>query len=86
LYSPFIQSTKKHKGYSKIDGIPCLYCLKFYVLIQSIANSIVLEEESDEKPSSHYEIYLEAMKECGAEISKIGGFLKSVTTSQIPKI
>jgi hypothetical protein len=45
-----------------------------------------LEEESDEKPSSHYEIYLEAMKECGAEISKIGGFLKSVTTSHIPKI
>ena len=58
--------------------------------IRRLINSIVLEEESDVdsdgNPSSHYEMYLDAMKECGAETSKIEHFLKSVTTTHIPKI
>ena len=58
--------------------------------IRRLINSIVLEEESDVdrdgNPSSHYEMYLEAMKECGADTSKIESFLKSATTTHIPKI
>ena len=46
--------------------------------IRRLINSIVLEEESDVdadgNPSSHYEMYLDAMIECGADTKKIESF------------
>ena len=58
--------------------------------IRRLINSIVLEEESDVdndgNPSSHYEMYLEAMKECGANTKIIENFIQEVTANHIPKI
>ena len=55
-----------------------------------LINSIVLEEESDVdsegNPSSHYEMYLDAMKECGANTSEIDKFVNSVSGVNLPKI
>ena len=55
-----------------------------------LINSIVLEEESDVdsegNPSSHYEMYLDAMKECGANTSEIDKFVNSVSGVKLPKI
>jgi len=55
-----------------------------------LINSIVLEEESDVdsegNPSSHYEMYLDAMKECGANTSEIESFVNSVSGINIPKV
>ena len=55
-----------------------------------LINSIVLEEESDVdsegNPSSHYEMYLDAMKECGANTSEIDKFINSVSGVNLPKI
>ena len=55
-----------------------------------LINSIVLEEESDVdsegNPSSHYEMYLDAMKECGANTSEIEKFVISVSGVKLPKI
>ena len=55
-----------------------------------LINSIVLEEESDVdsegNPSSHYEMYLDAMKECGANTSEIEKFVNSVSGVKLPKI
>ena len=55
-------------------------------------NEIVMEEESDqsygsdgEKYSSHFEIYLQAMKEVGASTNLIGDFLSSVRLDGIEK-
>ena len=46
-------------------------------------NEIVLEEESDAMTEggylSHFELYRTAMEQCGADISKIDGFLQGVT-------
>lgn len=45
-------------------------------------NSIVLEEESDEadgRPASHYELYLDAMREVGADTKPIERFVKSIS-------
>jgi hypothetical protein len=51
-------------------------------------NELVLEEESDEMPDgksflSHYEIYLLAMEEIGADTSKIRRFVDTVRTKGI---
>ena len=58
--------------------------------IRRLVNSIVLEEESDVdsegKPASHFELYLEAMKECGAETSTIETFMKNLNKDSRPKI
>ena len=58
--------------------------------IRRLINSIVLEEESDVdadgNPSSHYEMYLDAMIECGADTKKIESFNLEVTANHIPKI
>ena len=58
--------------------------------IRRLINSIVLEEESDVdsagNPSSHYEMYLEAMKECGANTNEIDKFVKSVSDVNLPKV
>jgi len=47
-----------------------------------LVNEIVLDEESDRAPSggflSHYEIYLNAMGECGADVVPIQAFLARV--------
>ena len=55
-----------------------------------LINSIVLEEESDVdsegNPSSHYEMYLEAMKECGANTTEIEKFVDSVSDINLPKV
>jgi hypothetical protein len=46
-------------------------------------NEIVLEEETDAMNEggylSHFELYRAAMEQCGADISKIDGFLQAVT-------
>ena len=58
--------------------------------IRQLINSIVLEEESDIDqngyPSSHYEMYLDAMKECGAKTENIENFVKTVKKNNIPSV
>ncbi len=58
--------------------------------IRRLINSIVLEEESDidisGKPSSHYEMYLEAMKQCGAQTKTIENFVSNVSYKKIPSV
>jgi hypothetical protein len=47
-------------------------------------NEIVLGEESDEfegRPVSHFEVYLEAMQECGADASAIIALIAAVSSS-----
>lgn len=44
-------------------------------------NSIVLEEESDEadgRPASHFELYLDAMREIGADTKPVERFVKAI--------
>jgi len=57
--------------------------------IRRLINSIVLEEESDVdadgNPASHYEMYLDAMKECGANTTEIEKFVDSITNFNLPK-
>ena len=51
-----------------------------------LINEIVLAEESDltldGRRQSHFEMYLEAMKACGADTSNIENFLENVTETQ----
>jgi len=51
-----------------------------------LINEIVLAEESDltidGRRQSHYEMYIEAMKDCGAETSEIDGFLTELHSLQ----
>jgi len=58
--------------------------------IRRLINSIVLEEESDVdadgNPASHYEMYLDAMKESGANTTEIEKFVKSVSSIELPKV
>jgi hypothetical protein len=58
--------------------------------IRRLINSIVLEEESDidnnNQPASHYEMYLDAMKECGANTDPIEKFVAQVTKNYIPSV
>ena len=55
--------------------------------IRRLINSIVLEEESDVdgegNPSSHFEMYLEAMKECGAKTKNIEKFVSKIDRNLI---
>ncbi|MEZ0006103.1 pyrroloquinoline quinone (PQQ) biosynthesis protein C [Flavobacterium sp. 28YEA47A] len=54
--------------------------------IRYLINEIVLAEETDltldGKRQSHYEMYIDAMKDCGADISEIQSFLENVITTQ----
>lgn len=54
--------------------------------IRYLINEIVLAEETDitldGKRQSHYEMYIDAMKDCGADISEIQKFLENVITTQ----
>jgi hypothetical protein len=58
--------------------------------VRRLINSIVLEEESDVdkdgNPSSHYEMYLDAMKQSGANTSPIESFVANVSVTKIPKV
>ena len=58
--------------------------------IRRLINSIVLEEESDidadGNPASHYEMYLDAMKQSGANTSPIECFVKDVSSNNIPLV
>ena len=58
--------------------------------IRQLVNSIVLEEESDvdkeNNPLSHYEIYIDAMKQCGANTSAIESFVANVSATNIPSV
>ena len=58
--------------------------------VRRLINSIVLEEESDvdadNKPSSHYEMYLDAMKQCGANTEPIERFVEKVNKDNIPSV
>ena len=58
--------------------------------IRQLVNSIVLEEESDvdkeNNPLSHYEMYLDAMKQCGANTSAIESFVSNVSSTNIPSV
>ena len=58
--------------------------------IRRLINSIVLEEESDididGNASSHYEMYLEAMKQCGANTSPIEDFVSTISSGNIPSV
>ena len=58
--------------------------------IRRLINSIVLEEESDVdangNPSSHYEMYLDAMKQSGANIAPIERFVADVSKDNIPSV
>ena len=58
--------------------------------IRRLINSIVLEEESDVDadglPSSHFEMYLDAMKQCGANLMPVENFMKNVNSTHLPKV
>ena len=58
--------------------------------IRKLVNSIVLEEESDidkeNNPLSHYEMYIDAMKQCGANTSAIESFVSNVSSTNIPSV
>tara|TARA_B100001758_G_C18412984_1_gene617243 strand:+ start:2941 stop:3678 length:738 start_codon:yes stop_codon:yes gene_type:complete len=58
--------------------------------VRRLINSIVLEEESDidinGEPASHYEMYLEAMEQCGAQTSEIINFVQAVSNYNIPSV
>ena len=58
--------------------------------IRQLVNSIVLEEESDvdkeNNSLSHYEMYIDAMKQCGANTSAIESFVSNVSTTNIPSV
>ena len=58
--------------------------------VRRLINSIVLEEESDVDadgaPSSHYEMYLDAMEQCGANTAPVEKFVSQVTTNHIPSV
>ena len=58
--------------------------------IRRLINSIVLEEESDVDldglPASHFEMYLDAMKQCGANTLPIENFMKNVNSNHLPKV
>jgi len=58
--------------------------------VRRLINSIVLEEESDvdahDIPSSHYEMYLDAMKQCGANTEPIERFVEKVNKDNIPSV
>ncbi len=58
--------------------------------IRRFINELVLEEESDEATtegefSSHFELYLKAMKEIGADITPISNFIQTVNKEGIDK-
>ncbi len=50
--------------------------------VRRLVNEIVLAEESDETesgvPASHYELYLEAMREAGAEVGQVSLFVEQL--------
>lgn len=54
--------------------------------VRYLINEIVLAEETDlsieGKRKSHYEMYIDAMKACGADIIEIEDFLENVVTTQ----
>lgn len=54
--------------------------------IRYLINEIVVAEETDlsldGKRASHFEMYLDAMLECGANTNPINAFLENVTTTQ----
>lgn len=54
--------------------------------IRYLINEIVLAEETDltldGKRQSHYEMYIDAMKDCGADILEIQNFLENVISTQ----
>ena len=58
--------------------------------VRRLINSIVLEEESDvdadDNPSSHYEMYIDAMKQCGANTEPIERFVSKVNKDNIPSV
>ena len=58
--------------------------------IRQLVNSIVLEEESnvdkENNPLSHYEMYIDAMKQCGANTSAIESFVSNVSATNIPMV
>ena len=58
--------------------------------VRRLINSIVLEEESDvdadDNPSSHYEMYIDAMKQCGANTEPIERFVAKVNKDNIPSV
>tara|TARA_B100001250_G_scaffold345241_1_gene314553 strand:+ start:169 stop:909 length:741 start_codon:yes stop_codon:yes gene_type:complete len=58
--------------------------------VRRLINSIVLEEESDvdadDNPSSHYEMYLDAMKQCGANTEPVEKFVAEVNEGYIPSV
>ena len=58
--------------------------------IRRLINSIVLEEESDVdadgNPASHYEMYLDAMKQSGAKTRPIECFVAEVSENNIPSV
>ena len=58
--------------------------------IRQLVNSIVLEEESDvdkeNNPLSHYEMYIDAMKQCRANTSAIESFVANVSATKIPSV
>ena len=58
--------------------------------IRRLINSIVLEEESDVdadgNPSSHYEMYLDAMNQSGANTGPIESFVANVSENNIPSV
>merc|ERR1712224_106538 len=58
--------------------------------IRQLINSIVLEEESDIDeqgiPSSHFEMYLDAMDQCGANTTPVKKFVNDVSNNNIPLV
>lgn len=83
-FMSLLKSLQKEITYVAVPWKPSKYPPEMVRLL----NQIVLGEESDIDqfgiPTSHFELYLEAMKEVGASTAEISNFLSTMDMNRVP--